>query len=313
MTAGRSAVEAGIALPLYSPDLPVAIVGAGSIGARVAWVCARAGLETRIIDPAPGRADEAKAQALGRGDGRGGPLAGSLIIATSLEQALTGVQLAFESVPESLTLKQRVLAEIDDHASATSYIGSNTSSLLCSSLANATRRPERVFNLNFGDPYTTPLVELMGCARTAPTTLAFARAWAEALGMTVLQARKEQMGYVANRMWRVIKKEALRQIAEGVATAEDIDRGWMLSYGGDIGPCGMMDDVGLATVAAVEDVYFAATSDASDRAPDFLREMIASGCFGVASGRGFYGYPDPEFRRPDFLSAPEPIDETFHD
>jgi 3-hydroxybutyryl-CoA dehydrogenase len=225
-----------------------------------------------------------------------------------LADALDGVQLAFENVPEDLELKRRVLAEVDAALAAGAYLGTNTSSLLCSDLAAATGRPDRFFALNFTDPRFMRLVELMGNPATAPETIRFATAWSRAIGMIPILVRKEQMGYSFNRLWRVIKKEVLRQIAEGYTTAHDIDRAWMLAFGTDFGPCGLMDEVSLDSIRKVEEAYYRASGDPSDQPPQFVSDMIAAGERGVATGRGFYRYPDPEYRRAGFLegSPPDP-------
>ena len=95
------------------------------------------------------------------------------------------------------------------------------------------------------------------------------------MGLAILHVRQEQLGCSHNRMWRVIKQEALRQIDQGIASAEDIDPGWMLGFGADIGPCGMMDRVGLATLLAVEEVYHAHSGDEADCPPALPRPMVA--------------------------------------
>jgi 3-hydroxybutyryl-CoA dehydrogenase len=128
-------------------------------------------------------------------------------------------------------------------------------------------------------------------------------AWARHIGMVPIETRKEQLGYSFNRLWRVIKQEALRQIAEGYATPESIDRAWMLNFGAEIGPCGIMDEIGLHTVLAIERVYHEASGEARDRPPAFLVEMVKAGKLGVVSGQGFYSYPDPTYRAPGFTTG----------
>lgn len=287
----------------FSPARPIAIVGAGVMGAKVAWACARAGLPTRLFDVAAGRAAAARAATLDWGTAQDRDrTADALVAVDDLGAAVAGAALVFENVPEDLALKTRVLAELGRASDPEAYMGSNTSSMLCSPLAEASGRPSRFFNMNFTDPRVSRLVELMGGRETTDETRAFATAWATAIGMTVVETRKEQVGYSHNRLWRVIKKEVLRQIDQGIATPEDIDRAWMLSYDDDIGPCATMDEVGLGTVLAIENVYYADSGDESDRPPAVLRRMVEEGRLGVASGHGFYTYPDPAFRRPDFLN-----------
>jgi 3-hydroxybutyryl-CoA dehydrogenase len=116
---------------------------------------------------------------------------------------------------------------------------------------------------------------------------------------------KESTGFIFNRVWRAIKKECLTVVDEGVATFEDVDRAWMSLNGTEIGPFGMMDRVGLDVVRDIELVYYGESGDPSDRPPRILLDMIDRGELGVKAGRGFYTYPDPDYRRPGWLHGEE--------
>ena len=159
--------------------------------------------------------------------------------------------------------------------------------------------------MNFTDPRTSRLCELMTNDATTAATVQFATDWARFIGMVPIRVRKEQLGYSFNRLWRVIKKEVLRQIDQGYTTPEDVDRAWMLTFDTAIGPCGIMDEVGLHTVLAIEEVYFGDTGDESDRPPDDLIARVQRRELGVEAGKGFYEYPHPRFRAPDFLDDRE--------
>ena len=281
---------------------PVAIIGAGVMATKVAWACARVGLITQLFDIEEGKASGAKTLALTwSSDAEHHAVKNNLHVAESLEATLRGAQLGFENVPERLELKQKVHRQIGALLDDNAYLGSNASSLTCTPLAESSGRASRFFNLNFTDPRYMQLVELMTCADTASETILFAKAWARAIGMIPVWVRKEQLGYSFNRMWRVIKKEALRQIAQGYSTPQDIDRSWMLSFGVEQGPCGLMDEVGLHSILSIEKVYYQNSNDPADRAPDFLVEMVERGETGLPAGKGFYTYPNPEYRQPDFL------------
>jgi 3-hydroxybutyryl-CoA dehydrogenase len=286
----------------FDPARPVGIVGAGVMGTKVAWACARSGLATRLFDVEPGKAAASAAAASEWGtDEERRRVRSHLVVVETLDDAMAGAQLGFENVPERLELKREVHAAMSARLPANACLGSNASSLTCTPMAEASGRPDRFFNLNWTDPRSMRLVELMTSPATAPATADFARAWARHVGMVVVETRKEQLGYAFNRLWRVIKKECLRQIAGGYATAEDLDKAWMLAFGTPYGPCGLMDEVGLGSVLAIEKVYFADSDDESDRPPAFLAEMVARGELGVQSGRGFYRYPGPAYREPGFL------------
>ncbi len=288
----------------FSKDQPLAIIGAGVMGTKVAWACARAGLQTRLFDVEEGKATESALRAERWSGGEElQRVKHNLAVCATLSEAMDGVQLAFENVPEDLALKQRVLPELAAHLADDAYLGSNASSITVTPLATASGMPDRFFSMNFTDPRTDRLVEMMTNAETGPATIRFALAWADAIGMVPIQVRKEQLGYAFNRLWRVIKKEVLRQVAEGVILPEEIDRAWMLTFGTPYGPCGLMDKVGLKGICNVENIYYEDSSDPSDAPPQFLIDMVNRGELGIPSGKGFYDYPNPAYKQPGFLSG----------
>lgn len=288
----------------FSPNKPIAIIGMGIIGTKVAWACARAGLTTHLYDIDYKKAKTSRDLALGWSEGdEQEKLRGNLIPQRTLTDALENAQLAFENVPEDLSLKRQVLSEIGDLLDDDAFMGSNASSITCTPLALASGRTESFFNMNFTDPRHSSLVELMTCNKTSSDTISFARDFARAIGMVPILVRKEQLGYSFNRLWRVIKKEVLRQIDQGFSTPEDIDRAWMLMFGTDMGPCGLMDDVGLHTVLAVERIYYEESGEEADRPPASLVELIEHNQLGVTTGSGYYNYPEPAFARKGFLDG----------
>jgi 3-hydroxybutyryl-CoA dehydrogenase len=290
--------------PDFDPARPIAVIGCGVMGAKVAWACARAGIPTRAYDTSGEQLDRSLTLIRGwSNDPERRTLDAALMPTRDLDQALSGAQLAFENVPEDLALKQRVHAEIGAKLAPEAYMGSNTSSLPCSPLAQASGRPQRFFNMNFTDPRDQGLVEIMGSIETAAETTAFARAWAKAIGMVPILTRRDTMGYSFNRLWRAIKKEVLQQWGSGQSEPEDLDRAWMLTFGTPYGPFGLMDMVGLKTILKIEEAYLAASGDESDRPPLQLYEMVARGELGVATGKGFYSYPNPAYGRPGWLKG----------
>lgn len=111
------------------------------------------------------------------------------------------------------------------------------------------------------------------------------------------------MGYAYNRLWRTMKKEVLFLINEGHIDAHDMDRAFMLDWHEPIGPCGLMDEIGLDVIRDIEMNYFNATGDPSDHPPGFLLDLVDQGKLGVKSGEGFYKYPDPAYKQPGFLEG----------
>ncbi len=286
----------------FDKSTPVAIIGLGIMGSKVAWACARAGLETRVYDVSSDVVAQSYERLCSWSSGSElEAVRSNMKIVTSVGEAVDGVQLAFENVPEVMKLKADVLGSIGRLCEESVYIGSNTSSMICSPLAEASGRPAQFFNMNFTDPRYDRLVELMTCESTAKETVGFAKAWAVEVGMVPIWVRKEQMGYSFNRIWRAIKKEVLRQIDQGYATPEDIDRAWMMSFGTDLGPCGLMDEIGLHSVLKVEQAYYDNTGDLSDKPPASLIEKVNNNELGVITGSGFYEHPNPAYKEPGFL------------
>lgn len=288
----------------------VGIVGAGTMGRRIGFGCIIRGVKVKIFDIKPEAAQEAVLAIQGlieerEADGRlrRGTLAAALpflSISPTLKDCVSGVDMVIENVPEKVELKRRVFSEISGYAGDATLLGTNTSSIPGSQIADATGRPEKFFNFNWGKPDDVR-VEVMGNPRTSPETIAAVMAFLKKLGIIPIHVKREIMGYGCNRIWRAVKKEVLFLIEGGYLSPEEIDRGWMLEWETDIGPCGSMDYIGLDVVRDIEMNYFKASGNPSDRPPRFLEEMIAQGKLGMKTGEGFYRYPHPAYKRPGWL------------
>jgi len=301
--------------PSIPPSIPdavrrVGIVGAGTMGRRIAFGCVKEGVSARLYDVDPAAVEDARHAVNDLLDAwnRAGRLASvdgvaELSTHTDLPAAVGDVDLVIEAVPEDVDLKRRVFADIDRAAAPEAWIVTNTSSIPGSWLAGATERPERVANVNFGPPEDRK-VEVMGHPGTAPTTLEAVVGFVRRLGLVPIRVRREIMGYAVNRIWRAIKKETLFLVDGGYATPEDIDRGWMLEWEASMGPCGLMDKVGLDVVRDIEKMYYRESGAPSDRPPPILDDMIEAGTLGVKTGEGFYTYPDPAYEQDGWLSNP---------
>jgi 3-hydroxybutyryl-CoA dehydrogenase len=290
----------------------VGIVGAGTMGSRIAFQCALFGKEVHLFDVSPQALEQAVRSVKGWLEERTAPGQAELAISrlrrySSLGDCLVSVDMVIESVPEDLEIKRQVFADIDRLAPAHTLIGTNSSSLPSSRLAGATNRPDKVFNINFNDPLNNELlVEVMGHAGTAEGTVAAAEEFVRSIKLVPIITKSEIMGFAFNRIWRAIKKESLHVVAKGYADFEDIDRAWMLSFGVPRGPFGRMDEIGLDVIHHIEMQYYLESGDESDKPPEFLHHMIDQGRLGVKSGKGFYTYPDPEYKRPGWLRKEPP-------
>jgi 3-hydroxybutyryl-CoA dehydrogenase len=290
----------------------VGIVGAGTMGRRIAFGCIIEGLPARLYDVEGAVLDGARTAVeelldewveAGRlAPDRRGPAASRLSTHTSLSDCVEDVDLVVEAVPEDVELKRRVFAQIDEAAAPDTLLVTNSSSIPGSRLADATDRPEQVANVNFGPPEDRK-VEVMSHPETAPATMEAVVAFVRSLGLVPIRVQREIMGYAVNRIWRAVKKETLFLLDGGYATPEDIDRGWMLEWDAPMGPCGLMDKVGLDVVRDIEQTYYEESGDPSDRPPQLLHDMIEAGKLGEKAGEGFYSYPNPAYEQDGWLEG----------
>ncbi|HNP35532.1 MAG TPA: 3-hydroxyacyl-CoA dehydrogenase family protein [Woeseiaceae bacterium] len=270
----------------------VALIGAGTMGREIAWACARSGVDVRLFDVKPDVAADALTTVSRWLSDDGHPDSiQHLRRFDDLCEALAEVDLAFECVPEDLPLKRKVHAQISKVLPESALQGSNSSVLTPSEIADGLPGGAKFFCMNFTHIRSGErLAEYMGGPRSDPAIARIASEWALRIGMTPIVLEREILGYVQNRIWRAIKKEALYLAASGYASIEDIDRGFVLSWGVSEGPFRIMDKVGLDTVLRIEHEYFRRSGNDDDRPPAMLEDLVAEGKLGVQSGEGFYCY-----------------------
>lgn len=289
----------------------IAIVGAGTMGPRIAYRCIVSGLETFLYDKFPEALEKGmkQIQAWVAERTKDGRLTGEeaeaalarLHSSTTLQECVSRAGLIIETVPENLELKRKVFAEIDQVAPPGAFLCTNSSSLPCSRVAGVTRRPERVFNINFSDPTRDDLAEVMKGAQTANETVIAGERFVRSLNMVPIVTLKEIMGFSFNRVWRAIKREVLHLVDDGYSSFEDLDRAWMLEFGTPYGPFGLMDIIGLDVIRDIEKQYYLDSGEERDKPPKLLDDLIRQGRLGVKTGRGFYSYPEPEYKNRAWL------------
>lgn len=217
---------------------------------------------------------------------------GRLALTTRLED-LKDCDLIIEAAPEDLDLKRTLFAAIDRIARPDAIFACNTSSLSITALAGGTGRPERVVGMHFfNPPPVMPLVEVVPGRRTAPEVLTEAMALARALGKTPVVAR-DTPGFIVNRIARPYYTEALRLLAEGVVSVEEIDRIMRLAGGFRMGPFELLDLIGLdVNLAVTRSIYEAFFQEPRYRPHPLQEQMVQAGLLGRKSGRGFYVYDE---------------------
>jgi len=289
----------------------VAVIGVGTQGAQIAYRCAVSNKTVYLFDVSKeilGKATEKITAWLddhmkkAKITKREADLAFKRIhVCSTLANCLDDADLAIESVPEDLELKRKVWASIDEIAPAKTLLTTNSSSLRSSEIAIVTKRKDRTFNVNFSFPVDDYLVEVMWNSDTSKETKVKARQFLDSLHMVVIETKREIKGFTFNRVWRAIKKECLFLYGNGYCNPDDLDRAWMLEFGTSFGPFGLMDMIGLDVVKDIELSYYNDSGEESDKPPKALYEMIEKGHLGIKTGKGFYGYPNPSYKNPDFL------------
>ena len=286
----------------------VAIIGAGTMGWQIALQLAAYGTPIRLYDRDPAIVDTA----LGRIREQGATLAAEGLLperaanlgdlvhgAATLQAIVDGCWYVIEAIPERMELKLELFAELSHIAGPETILATNSSSFKSRHLADVTRHPERLMNSHYYNvPWRRSGLELMSCGVTDARHIERVAALARRSGLVPVVAEAESTGFVFNRVWHAVKRESLKVVAEGVASAEDVDRLWCLSMEASIGPFAMMDRVGLDVVLDIERHYASQSGDSNDAPPQLLVDMVARGELGRKSGRGFYTYPSPAWERP---------------
>ncbi|MGE0706594.1 MAG: 3-hydroxyacyl-CoA dehydrogenase family protein [Planctomycetota bacterium] len=277
------------------------VLGAGTMGHGIAQVLAQGGFEVRLADLDPERV----AAGLGHvrqnleGAVKRGKLAADELertlerIAGSSDPtaAVAGATLVIEAIPEDLALKKRVLAAAAAANPGLRLIGTNTSSLPVTEIAQATGMPERVVGLHFFNPvHVSKLVEVVLGERTSEDTRAYALEVVESIQKTPIVVQ-DAPGFASSRLGLVIGLEAMRMVETGVAGVEDIDRAMELGYRHPMGPLKTGDYVGLDVRLAIAEHLHAEVGEAF-RPPLLLRRLVRAGKLGRKSGEGFYRWSE---------------------
>lgn len=288
----------------------VAIAGCGFMGRQIALHCAVYGYRVQVYDINENSFEIAKLEAdfafqwgayKSRSPDEQSEIRGRIAYTTDFEAAFKNADLVIEAIPEKLELKLELWNKLDKICPPHCILGTNSSSMKVSSIEDAAERTELVANIHFAPSIADRnYVEIMGGTKTSQETIDTIAKWSRSINCVPLIARKEIMGFVVNRLWHAVKKEALKMWAGGYADIEDIDRGWMIMFGTKAGPFGAMDYVGLDVVYDIEMSYFGDSGNPADKPPDELREKVEKGELGIKSGKGFYDNKDLKYLKPDF-------------
>lgn len=279
----------------------VFVVGAGTMGAGIAEVAAKAGLSTtlsdvsrELVDRGVARVEASLAKAVERGKlapESAAEVRARLTSAVGLADA-AGADLVIEAVPEDMGLKKRLFAELVVAAPG-AMLATNTSSLSVTELAASTPDPSRVIGLHFfNPPAIMPLLEIVRAEQTSAGTLEAAEQLAKVIGKTSIVVR-DVPGFATSRLGIILGMEAIRMLESGVASAADIDRAMELGYRHPMGPLKLTDLVGLDVRLAIAD-HLTKELGPQFTPPPLLRRLVRAGKLGKKSGEGFYRWSGDE-------------------
>lgn len=274
----------------------VGVYGGGRMGAGIAHAFLATGCSVVVVESSASFAEAARERVTGSlaTAAERGKLAESYddvvarLTVTDDSAGLADCGLVVEAVPEDASLKATVLGAIEKHA-PDAVIGSNTSSLSISGLAEGLARPDSFIGLHFFNPVpASDLVEIVVGSSTSRDLVEQAQGWVADLGKTAITVT-DSPGFASSRLGVFLALEAMRMLEEGVATAEDIDTAMTLGYRHPVGPLRTTDIVGLDVRLAIAE-HLAGELGPRFEPPQILRDLVAAGRLGRKSGGGFYDW-----------------------
>ncbi len=277
----------------------IGVVGAGQMGSGIAQVCAMAGLQAVLIDTAETQIERArntikmsidKLAAKGTISAEVAQTAHTAIKFGSDLELLAGCDLVIEAIVEHEATKIELLRKIDKLLKPHAVIASNTSSIPITRMAAATSRPDKFIGMHFMNPVPImKLVEIIPGLATAPEVTAQVVALAKKLGKDT-STSQDYPGFVVNRILMPMINEAFFALMEGVASAEDIDKGMKLGTNQPMGPLTLADFIGLDTCLAILRVLHDGLGDPKYRPCPLLAKYVEAGYLGRKVKRGVYSY-----------------------
>lgn len=279
----------------------VCVVGAGNMGHQISLLCALHGYKTTCTDVVPeilkkaekfvdtylpgrvakGKLTQEQADAARK----------NISFTLDLKEAAKDADFVIEAAIEVLDIKRKVFSDLDQFTPSHAILATNSSALVSSLIADATKRPDKVVNMHFFNPaLVMKLVEVVKGPHVSDETATVTMALCEKLEKVPVLIKKEVEGFLLNRIFKVISREALWMLEMGIATAEDIDKACVYGAGHPMGPFRLMDLTGidLAYIMSVE--RFKKSGDFADLPVPSVVEKYVQGSYGEKTGKGWYDY-----------------------
>jgi 3-hydroxybutyryl-CoA dehydrogenase len=289
----------------------VLIVGAGTMGSQISLDCAQAGYNVTVWD-----SDERALASMGdrhnmwaewqteKGQSTREAIdkaLGEIRKETDARAACADADLLIEAVFEQVEIKSQVFARFEEICPEKTVFVTNTSTLMPRDMEAGIVRKARFSAFHFNWPKT--VIEIMRGSATSDETVKLLQDFARSIGYLPILIQKEYPGYVHAALFAAWAITGVQLAALGVATIPDIDRTWMRGDDAPLGPLSALDSVGIDLVMMILQNMKAAGVPGFqyEAMMDFLQPYIDRGDLGMKTGKGFYEYPNPEFKGPDFL------------
>ena len=278
----------------------VAVIGAGTMGAGIAQVCAQSGWNTVLYDAFPEGLDKGMQRIEAfwdKGIARGKTTveqkqewSENLHAEANLKDAVNGCDLIIEAVPEILELKQKIFQEVEQYVSERAIFATNTSSLSIGKIASIIKHPERLIGMHFFNPVPImKLLELVKHEETSNETVRIAEKAGSAMQKTTILVN-DIPGFATSRLGVVLGNEAIRMLADGVASAKDIDTAMVLGYKHPMGPLALTDLVGLDVRRDILKNLQESFNDDSYAPHPLLEKLVAENRLGKKTDLGIYDW-----------------------